>query len=345
MDSYYSTLSGWLIPFSRAMEAAGLDSEEIFSQCNINPKLLDQESRLAADKFSNTLSLCRKKLNTKDFSILVAKQFHPGMFHALGYAMMSSNTLHDALERIAQYKRVVSNTCSLEIKEIQQQIVLEMYLARYEDSGRYVLDQGLVELFLATLVEFARELVNKKVSPVKVQFTAEKPNFDTQYLNDYFQCDITFGAEYVALVFEKDIADTKLISGNALITQTHEKILNGLLARIDKDDLTYQIKNKIYSDLPLGAPSQTDMAQFLGMSLRNLQRRLHDKDTSYKYILESTRKKLALDYIQQQHLSLNEISYLVGFSSVGNFNRAFKRWTEKAPGEYRSSLPEFEKGH
>jgi len=73
------------------------------------------------------------------------------------------------------------------------------------------------------------------------------------------------------------------------------------------------------------------------MSLRNLQRKLHDQGTSYKEILENTRKKLAMDYIVQQHLSLSEIGYLVGFSSVGNFNRAFKRWTNQTPGDYRQS--------
>jgi AraC-like DNA-binding protein len=42
-----------------------------------------------------------------------------------------------------------------------------------------------------------------------------------------------------------------------------------------------------------------------------------------------------MDYIKQRHLSFSEIGYLVGFSCVGNFNRAFKRWTQVTPGEYR----------
>jgi AraC-like DNA-binding protein len=32
---------------------------------------------------------------------------------------------------------------------------------------------------------------------------------------------------------------------------------------------------------------------------------------------------------------LSEVGYLVGFANIGNFNRAFKRWTNFAPGEYR----------
>jgi hypothetical protein len=37
--------------------------------------------------------------------------------------------------------------------------------------------------------------------------------------------------------------------------------LNEFLSRVDKNDLTYVIKNKIYEILPLGTPSQAEIAQ------------------------------------------------------------------------------------
>lgn len=111
MQDYYSTLTGWMIPISRAMEAHGIDAIKALEECNISlDAVSDQESRIAAEKFSLLIEHCNKKLARHDFSVLIAEQFHPGIFHALGYAMMSSNTLHDALERIAHYKRVVSNS-------------------------------------------------------------------------------------------------------------------------------------------------------------------------------------------------------------------------------------------
>ncbi len=61
-----------------------------------------------------------------------------------------------------------------------------------------------------------------------------------------------------------------------------------------------------------------------------------DKGTNYKDILDNIRKKLTLGYITQKHLSISEISYLVGFSDTSNFNRAFRRWTNQAPGQYRT---------
>lgn len=339
MSHTYSTLSGWLIPFSRAMEARNIDVNTAFSKCGINTaELQDQETRLAADKLAQLMRYCNKQIGGNDFSIEIAKHFYPGMFHALGYAMMSSNSLYDALERISRYKRIVSNSCLLTVNESNDLLNFDMEVFHYEDSGRPALSDPLIETFLATMVSFSRELVGQHITPISVKLTRHAGEHSNKYLEEFFGCPITFDAKCSGLVFHRNIADTKLIVGNSLITQVHEQILDDLLSRIDRSDLIYQIKNKIYEQLPLGAPSQQQMATELGMSLRNLQRKLHEKGTGYKELLEATRRRLALDYLTQQHLSFSEISYLVGFSSVANFHRAFKRWTGKTPGEYRTHM-------
>nr|WP_241664498.1 AraC family transcriptional regulator [Ningiella ruwaisensis] len=338
VSEYYSALSGWLIPFSRAMEDNGIDVNTALAECDIVPSVMaDQESRLAADKFAQLVQYANNKLGRKDFAILVAKQFYPSMFHALGYAMMSSVSLHDALERIARYKRVVSNTCTLNVEEVSSELRFSMNVATYEDSGRPVLDICLVEIFLGTIVTFSRELVGKQISPLSVHFASPASAHDDEKLRAFFGCDIYYDAQQHHMVFSREVADKKLLVGNTLITQVHEKMLDDLLSRIDRSDLIYLVKKKIYDALPMGAPSQNQVAQDLGMSLRNLQRKLGERGTSYKELLETTRKKLAIEYMQQHHLSFSEIGYLVGFSSVGNFNRAFKRWTNLTPGEYRQT--------
>lgn len=338
MQEYYSTLNGWIIPLARAMEAHNIDRTKALKACDISRDVMDnQESRIAAEKLSQLIDYCNKKLARHDFSIEIAEQFHPGTFHALGYAMMSSSTLHDALERIAHYKRVVSNTCKLVNREENELFIFEMDIFTYETTNRPVLSLLTVETFLATITRLSRELVSLDFNPEKVCFSYAKPNYDVQYLNDYFGCEVEFDSDKSAIIFNLAQTKEKLIGGNPLITQSHEQMLNEFMARIDKNDLTHVIRNKIFEMLPLGAPSQTEIAEHLGMSLRNLQRKLNEQGTNYKEILEQLRKKLAMDYIMQHHLSLSEIGYLIGFSSVGNFNRAFKRWTDQTPGDYRQS--------
>jgi len=338
MDSDFIALSGWVIPISKAMQVNHIDAQQALSECGITAQDLEnQESRIAISKLTALVEYCNARLPKKDFSVQVAEHFHPGMFHALGYAMMSSATLQDGLERIVRYKRIVSDACRVEMTEEEQGLFFRVTTFYYEDTQQPTLGPREIEIFMATLVKFARETVETELKPVAVYLQAPDFGSEHDYLEEFFGCKPHYNHAFNALVFDREQASKKLLTHNMVLTQSHEKMLDEFLSRIDRSDLANLVKCKIYERLSLGAPTQAEVAEDLGMSLRNLQRKLNEQGTSYKDILEHTRRKLALEFIDQSHLSLGEISYLVGFASVANFNRAFKRWTGNTPGEFRSS--------
>ena len=59
--------------------------------------------------------------------------------------------------------------------------------------------------------------------------------------------------------------------------------------------------------------------------------------TTYRQILDTTRHRLAEQYIHQD-IPIYEIAYLIGFSDTANFSRAFKKWSGVSPMEYRNSI-------
>lgn len=336
MSSYFSVVSGWMIPITRALENWNIALSDVMRECDVRQEdFVDQESRLSAEKTALIMDFCNSHAGRHDFAIAIAKAFHPGMFHALGYAMMSSDSLKDAFFRIARYKRVVSNTCTLQVDARGEHMHFIMDIMAYDDSSRPVLSHDCILSFLGTITQFARETLKNDYSPLEVHVNWPKPNYDTSFLNDYFQCDIYFDSDEISLVYDEETLSKQLVGRNPLLTQSHEKLLDEYLSRLDKTDVEQLVRNRIYEMLPLGTPSQSEIASHLGMSLRNLQRRLQERNTSFRDILENTRRKLALEYILQSHLSFSEIGYLVGFSNIGNFNRAFKRWTGVTPGVYR----------
>ena len=77
------------------------------------------------------------------------------------------------------------------------------------------------------------------------------------------------------------------------------------------------------------------MAFSLHLSLRGLQRKLAERGLTYDKVLGEVRRDLAQKYIMQPHLSISEISYLLGFSSSTNFSRNFKSWMGATQREYR----------
>ncbi|MFP6845741.1 MAG: helix-turn-helix transcriptional regulator [Thalassolituus sp.] len=86
--------------------------------------------------------------------------------------------------------------------------------------------------------------------------------------------------------------------------------------------------------------SQDDVADQLGISVRNLQRRLKALGTTYQNLLDEGRQALAMKVIREGDMPLYEVAYLVGYTEPSAFYKAFKRWTGSTPGDYRQAYQE-----
>ena len=72
------------------------------------------------------------------------------------------------------------------------------------------------------------------------------------------------------------------------------------------------------------------------MSSRTLQRKLGAENTQYKSLLNEVRLELALYYLENTTLSLDQISYELGYAEARSFYRSFKQWTGRTAGSYRN---------
>jgi len=72
-----------------------------------------------------------------------------------------------------------------------------------------------------------------------------------------------------------------------------------------------------------------------GMSVRSFQRRLADDDWSFSELVDQVRRELATELLHNTNVSLGEIATTLGYSAESNFIRSFRRWTGRAPAEFR----------
>ncbi len=82
-------------------------------------------------------------------------------------------------------------------------------------------------------------------------------------------------------------------------------------------------------------PDLEEVANRLQLPTWTLRRKLAEEGTQFRAILNDTRRDLAMAYIRDTELAFGEIAYLLGFASAEAFQRAFKRWAGKTPGEFR----------
>ena len=70
-------------------------------------------------------------------------------------------------------------------------------------------------------------------------------------------------------------------------------------------------------------------------SARRLRTELEEAGTSFNHVLADYRSRLARRLLARTDESIEQIVYLTGFAEPSTFYRAFKRWTNETPIEYR----------
>ena len=128
------------------------------------------------------------------------------------------------------------------------------------------------------------------------------------------------------------------ISANYEMACGNDKVLDKLLSSLNDATVTSRVKQAIISKLPSGAPTDDDVAVTLHMSSRTLSRRLTDEHTTFRDLVTSVRRDLAKEYIADPNVPITEISYLLGFSDLSSFSRAFKSWNGDSPKVFRNNL-------
>jgi AraC-like DNA-binding protein len=82
-------------------------------------------------------------------------------------------------------------------------------------------------------------------------------------------------------------------------------------------------------------PDFAELARSLGMSASTLHRRLADEDSNFQMIKDQIRRERAQALLRQGDLSVMAIAEELGFAEPSAFHRAFRKWTGRAPGQFR----------
>src|SRR2546430_4699247 len=93
------------------------------------------------------------------------------------------------------------------------------------------------------------------------------------------------------------------------LAQFNDNIAPSYLARLDKQDIVANVRQKIVEFLPNGDCTRDKVAQALCMSPTNLHLKLSRRDTSFHDLLDDTRKELACSYMKQPSRAITEIAF------------------------------------
>ena len=135
-----------------------------------------------------------------------------------------------------------------------------------------------------------------------------------------------------------ELALTPNASGDPHSYTLARELCHKLLNEVPRaaQSMTDRVKHLILSK-PAGSVNEEDIASALFISKRTLARRLQREGSAYREIREQLFAELAARHLRDTDLTVEAIAMLLGYHDTANFRRAFRRWYQLSPNEFRLS--------
>ncbi|MGB0449562.1 MAG: AraC family transcriptional regulator [Porticoccaceae bacterium] len=247
------------------------------------------------------------------------------------YLFLSSANFGDGLRRNISYQRLVSD--ALQARLVEQS---SPYLTGYFVDRKYVTSH-LIEALSLGVIKMFQAVTDGVFKPEKIAFV-HSPNTDIAEYERIFQCPVEFNADKFRLYFAKEILDYRSLNSAPELLDLHVRVADNHIAMLQQQDFIDDVNSLIASMLESGTASLDTVSEKLRITPRQLRHRLKSADTSFQQLLNNLRRSLARRLLSKTDEDISEIVYLTGFSEPSTFYRAFKRWENTTPIEYRQKF-------
>jgi len=250
-------------------------------------------------------------------------------FGALGIALSAGGTALGVLQRMVRFHRLISNVVRTELYVDDSEVVI-----RFIPNGDHEPHPQAIQYVMASIVQLARSRIDSNLSPLRVTVTPSCSDYTTN-MQKFFHCDVSIDDTY-ELVIDRAVADSSFKLSQPRLAEAMDRSLSEQLAEQEQSSIAVQLSLWLEETLPEGEPTLAQAADHLNMSARSLQRRLSEESLTFKAVLAQTRQSMVARYFDRGDISVTQAAFMLGFSDVSAFSRAFKKWYGVSPSQYKT---------
>ncbi len=321
-----STLAGWTRSVAAALHARGIDAAPLFAAAGIKPALLDDpDARLPSATTARLWRACVAHTGDPAFGLEVARMGLPAGSPALMAALMASDSLWSALCRLARFIAVVTEVAELKLDRVDGSVRLRVNPAEAEIA------EEAIDALMYSVLRLCRSLGGRDLAPTLLRLRRGAPQGVWREYGRLFRCPVSFSSEHDEIWFDGQNFDAPLASADRKQSSTQDRRLAVNVQRLERESVLTRAASAIQDALTSGEPDATGIARRLGLSLRTLQRQLREQGTSFKQLLDDTRRELAARYLRDPALGVGDIAFLLGYSHAASLTHAHVRWTGRSP--------------
>ncbi len=307
-------------------------AEEKFRDLPISIDAMENVRAVPSDQFFALHEMIDSRIGS-GFAVRVGQQMKIDDYGVLGLSWRTCARAGEIFERSERYFKLLSDTYLFKVEK--QNNVSYVYLHRDAHRRGVALSN---EATMSATVVVLQAMTEVDIMPVAVSFKHGPPDNIVSH-EEAFKCDIRFNQPYNFIAYKtKDLemrtakADTSI---NQFLMERVDEETRGI--EVSASKVVRDVEQLIQDALPSGIPSIVQIGAHMGMSNRTLTRRLSENGFTFRDLIRKTQEEVAMSMLKDSTRSIAEIAFQTGFSEQSAFNRAFKRWTDQSPLDYRKN--------
>lgn len=248
----------------------------------------------------------------------------------IGLAAMRAKTLGEALELVMRTAHMASTAMDYETK-VEGEVAFLTLNANPElgKARDYACFSHMLGLWHIARILTGRELEES------FEFALPAPSYFSRF--SHLLPNARFDQPATRIVFKASHLDLPVFTPNSdTLKLVREQCEREFLALGFGSAIVDRVRNVLPK--PRGFCSLEEVATALRVSSRTLKRQLAAKRVRFSKLLEQGRCEKALLLLRSPQCTLEDVTERVGYSTVPNFIRAFRRWTGKTPAAYRRAV-------
>jgi AraC-like DNA-binding protein len=293
----------------------------VCEEAAISAELLETMDSLPSADFLRLYSVAVRALEERTRRAPSTYRHTQDMSDLLGFAVMGSATLDEAISRVGVFNRsiVTGSSVELQVSGSDARLVFDTHRGANGAASRLV--DGSVTMVYHKLLSW---LIGTQI-PLRSLSTPPM--------------DAAEATGLASIEFERTWLRTPVVSTQSDLQRYRGTFPFGLCFEPTARSTTATVRG-VFEQADMrrrSPPSFAAVARTLKMEEQTLRRRLAREGTSYQSLRGEHLRKQAEEMLRAPTMSVSSVADRLGFSDERAFRRAFRRWTNFGPAAYRDA--------
>lgn len=305
------------------MSARGISARQVLAGTELQPEQVQGVFRGTPANYRAIIGNMLQLTGDPYLGIALGSEFRISDFGVLGYAVLSSATLRQSRSVMAKYYTLNEHIIRPEVTIDERRWCIGITRNLPARAPPAVCGRGVCQPRDGTRLYADKRAFSREVAAPRVSGAGRSHRLSAPLRLP----DVLRAAEDAAVHFDVARLEASISLANEEVFKVCERQCQLTANRISaSSSLAAQIRDALIG-APGEFPAMEQMAQQLGTTHRALAAACSPRGSRLRASWTKTREDLARQYLKYTGLTPKEIAFLLGYSDVSNFRRAFRGWT------------------